>query len=214
MQGCGWAVGDALPAEGAIGFADGAVVTDVDGDAGTGAGNIPDVQTLDFVAHLDAAHAFDALGSITDEGRGFVPVKRCDVFWKWIGKDVEFIGYALEFAVAVAHAGWAVAVVLRQNQLQIGAAGSAHTWAVGVDDHAFADGIDAGRDEMVGAFHFDNAHAAGADFVKPFPVTQAWYGMASYFGSFEDGHALWHVERNAVNCDVYHLVCLPPLKMP
>ena len=61
MERGGWTMGHALAAEGAVGFADGAVVADVDGDAGTGAGDVPDVKALDLVTDLDAAHAFDAL---------------------------------------------------------------------------------------------------------------------------------------------------------
>ena len=112
MQSGGWAVGHALAAEGTVGFADGAVVADVDGDAGTGASDIPDVEPLDFVADLDAAHALDALGSVTDERGSEIPVKWLDVFWKWIGKYALLKSDALQLTVTIAHAGWAIAIVL------------------------------------------------------------------------------------------------------
>ena len=105
-------MGHALAAEGAVGFADGAVVADVDGDAGAGAGDVPDVEALDLVADLDATHAFDALGGVTDERGGEIPVKRFDVFWKRIGEHALLKSDALQLTVAVAHTGWAVAVVL------------------------------------------------------------------------------------------------------
>lgn len=112
MERGGWTMGHALAAEGAVGFADGAVVADVDGDAGTGAGDVPDVEALDLVADLDATHAFDALGGVTDERGGEIPVKRFDVFWKRIGEHALLKSDALQLTVAVAHTGWAVAVVL------------------------------------------------------------------------------------------------------
>lgn len=83
-----------------------------------------------------------------------------------------------------------------------------------MDDHAFGDGIDAGWQEMIVAFYFNDTHAAGADLVDAFPVAEAWHWMAGDLCSFEDGQAGWNTELYAVYCDVYHFVCLPPLKMP
>ena len=214
MQRACWAMGDALAAEGAIRFADAAVVADVDCGAGTGAGNVPDVEALDLVADLDAAHAFDAFGGIADEWRRFVPVERFNALREWVGEDALFVGDALQLAVAVADAGWAVAVVLRKNELQIGAASLAYARTVGVNDHAFHDFVGAGRQQAVDAFHLNDAHAAGGDFVEPFPIAEAWHRMPGDFRSFEDGGAVRHRQLDAVDRDIYHFVCLPPLKMP
>ena len=43
-----------------------------------------------------------------------------------------------------------------EDELQIGAACLANAWAVGVDDHAFGDGIDAGWQQMIVAFYFND----------------------------------------------------------
>ena len=53
-----------------------------------------------------------SLGGVTDERGGEIPVKRFDVFWKRIGEHALLKSDALQLTVAVAHAGWAVAVVL------------------------------------------------------------------------------------------------------
>lgn len=67
------AVGDALAAQRAVRFADGAVAGNVDGGTGAGALQIPDVQALDLITDLHAAHALDALGRIPDQGEILIP---------------------------------------------------------------------------------------------------------------------------------------------
>ena len=95
-------------------------------------------------------------------------------------------------AVAVADAGWAVAVVLGENELQISAASLAHAGAVGVNNHAFHDGIGAGWQEMFDPFNFDHTDAAGRDFIEAFPVAQSWYTVTGYFSGLENGGAVRH----------------------
>ena len=180
-KGAGWAVDDTLPTESAVSFADGAVIANVNGDAGTGAGNVPNAETLNFFTDLDAAHAFNALAIIADERRGHIPIFILNVFWEWVVEHVELTGKFLQGTVAVTHAKGAIAIVLRKNESQIGATGCTHTWAVGVNNHAFCDIIDTSRNKTVNAVNFNHAHTAGADFIESFPVAKAWYGMAGDF---------------------------------
>ena len=89
-KGAGWTVGDALPTERAVCFADVAVVANVNSDARAGTGNIPDIETLDFITNLDTTHAFDTLAVITDKRGGHVPDVVLNVLWEWIVQHVEF----------------------------------------------------------------------------------------------------------------------------
>ena len=96
--------------------------------AAAGAGQVPDVDALDLVAHLDAAHALDALVGVPVEGEIFGP-KSTDAGDQVLGIDVvqnaQVVGDGLQLAVAAAHTGGALAVMLGKDQLHIDAPGTA-----------------------------------------------------------------------------------------
>ena len=81
-------------------------------------------------------------------------------------ENTQVVGDGLQVAVAAAHAARALRVVLRQEQLHVGATGLAGFGAVGVDHHAVEHVVVAGGNQLVAALNLDHAHAAAADLVQ------------------------------------------------
>lgn len=80
-------------------------------------------------------------------------------------ENAQVVGDGLQAAVAAAHAARALRVVLRQEQLNVGATGLARLGAVGVDHHAVEHVVVAGGNQLVAALDLDHAHAATANLV-------------------------------------------------
>src|SRR5699024_9931038 len=211
------AVGDALAAQRAVGLPDGAVFRHVDPGVAAGGHQVPDVQALDLVADLDAAHALDALGGVPDQGEGAVPAAQFfgrQVFPKGVGHQAQVVGQGLQLAVAAAHAEGALGVVPAEDQLQVGAPGQPDPGVVGVDGHALGHHVVAGGDELVLPFHLDAAQPAGADLVDPFQVAQVGDMDPGREGGVQDGGPFRHADGPAVDVQRYHLIFLPPLNTP
>ena len=170
-QGAHGAVGDALAAEGTLGVLDDPVVGDVDGGASAGAGQVPDVQALHLVADLDAAHTFNALLGVPIQGEGGGPggpLAGGQLGFVGHRENAQVVGDGLQAAVAAAHAGGALAVVLGEDQLHVHPAGAAGAGRIGMHHHALPHRVVAGGDHGVFALHLHTAHPAGGDFVDAF----------------------------------------------
>ena len=214
MQRAHRAMGDALTAQRAIRLADGAVAGDVDGGTGAGAFQIPDVQALNLIADLHAAHTLDALGRIPDQGEILVPGLTLQPLLKGQLVDVQIAGNVLQRAVAVAETGGAFAVVLGEDELHGVAPVTADLGAVGVDHHALFHHVVAGGDQPLLAFQLHHAHAAGGDLVDFLQKAKLGDCNVILRGRLHDGRALGRADGQPVNCQVYHTFSLPPLNRP
>ena len=135
-QSASGAVGNTLTTEHAVGVLQQAVVADVHRGAGAGARHIPDVHTLNFVAHLDAAHTLDALAGLPDDGNAQIHPGALRLHVIGLVMDVQVMRQLLQCAVSAADADGAVGVVLAEDQPQIGLSGLPYSGGVGLDDHA------------------------------------------------------------------------------
>ena len=213
-QSAGGAMGDALAAEHAGSVFQIAVIADIHGGAGAGAGHIPDVHPLDLVADLDAAHALDALAGLPDDGDAQVYAGTLRLHVVGLVMDVQVMGKLLQLAVAAADAGGTVGAVLGQDQPQVGLARLPHPGGVGPDDHALQHLRVAGGDQAVHTLNLHHTHAAGGDLVDLFQKAQMGNGDAGLPGGIQDGRALWSGQRPVVDLEVYHFSTRPPLKIP
>lgn len=207
-------MGDALSAQGAVGILNAAVMGDVNGGVGAGVGDIPHVQALDLVADLDAAHTFDALGVIPNQGEILFPGGVGQHLLIGFAGDAKVVGDGLQGAIAAADAGRAVAVVLGEDKLHIGSANLPDLGAVGVKDHPLLHYVVAGGDELLLALQLHHADAAGADFIYFPQVAQAGNGNSGGLGRVEDSRPLWDGDLFAVYGQSHHFATLPPLNTP
>lgn len=129
----------------------------------------------------------------------------------------QIVGQLLQLAVAAAHAVGTVAVVLREDQLHVGAPGLPDPRGIGVDHHAVPDVVVAGGHQLVDAFNLHQADAAGGDFVELLQIAQAGNGDANAPGGAENGGVPGNGNGYAVDCAIdhlYHFFVLPPLNTP
>ena len=213
-QSAGGAVGDALAAESAVRLGKDPVQTHAHGGAGTAALHVPDLQRLDLVADLDAPHALDALALLADQIAVLGPVVFLHVPGIGIVDDVQLRGQVLELAVFGAHAGGAVAVVLGEDQLQIGLPGGLGPVGVGMDDHSLGDFLGAGGDQTLKAVHLDHADAAGGDLVDAPQIAEGGDLDPEGRGGVQDRGSFRNAAAASVDRTLYHFVSLPPLKLP
>ena len=210
-------MGDALAAQGTVRVLYDPVIGYVDGGTAAGSGHVPDAQGLDFVAHLDAAHALDALVVVVEEGEGGgpgLPQALGQLDLKGQLQNAQVVGNLLELAVAATHTGGALAVVLGQNELHVDASGAAGPGGVGMDGHALLDGVVAGGDHGPFPLHLHTAHPAGCNFIDALQVAQVGNVDVGLPGSLQNGGAFGHLGGASVNGEVYHSLLLPPLKIP
>ena len=210
---CG-TVGDALSAESAVRLPDLPVVADVDGNTGTSSRYIPDIQPLDLVADLNAAHALDALALLADQRSGTIPETLADVHGIGNIEEICLHSHFLQGAIAIAHAEGALTVVLGENQTQVGAPGRADLRAVGIYHHALLNGVVTGGDQSINPFYLHHTYPAGADLIQAFPVAQTGDGRTGQLGSFQEGSIFRYLQRLSINGQSYHFSCLPPLNAP
>jgi len=208
------AVGDTLAAISTLGIIQSAVMAYINCGACTGAGNIPDINSLNLVAYLNAAHALYALALITDKGQILVPGAALHILVICQRIDVEVAGYALKSAVTVTHAGSALTVMLRENELNIGASCCADTGRIGVYNHALHNDGVAGRNQIVVAFNLNHADSAGGYLVEILQIAKAWYLNVYGFCCLQYTGALRHADLYFVYSKIYHLSLRPPLNIP
>ena len=204
----------ALTAERAVRLAELARFAHADGRARTGAHQIPDSHTLDLLADLDAAHALDAAVLNADDGVAEVVGDVVEILNVVLAEEVIVVAELLELAVAAAGTLCAVRVVLAQQQAQVHAARLAHAGGVRRDDHPLHDGVVAGGDKALIALDLDHAQAACADFVDALEIAERGNVEVDGAGGLEDGRTLRHRDGFAVDCQRYHLLFRPPLKIP
>ena len=199
-------MGHALTAQGAAGLGDIARSRDAHGSVARAAHEVPDAQRLDLLADLDATHALDALVVVANKGIRVVPRTPGEVAAQRQVIDVEVVGERLKRAVARAHAAGARSVMLREEQLDVHAAGAAHLLAVGVDDHVVEHVVVARGDELVDAFDLDDADTARPHLVELTQVAQRGDGNARGPGGVEDRGVLGHLDLAVVDDEPHGLV--------
>ena len=154
------------------------------------------LHALEHLAGGHATTAVDALVVVADEERRR-RVERHDLVVEGISVFIRFVFLAqtLQFAGAAAVAGQAFSVMGGEQQFQRELAGTAALGRVGLDLHALADRIHAGRYESARARGFHNAHTAGTHAVDVLEVAQRGYlharglGGLKYGAPFGDGYA-------------------------
>src|SRR5699024_5286059 len=120
----------------------------------------------------------------------------------------------LELTVSVAHTEGELAVMLTEDQGQIGPPGQTHPGRIGIDLHTLPYHVVAAGDEVLLPVHLDAADAAGADLVDLLEVAEMRDLDAGSGGGFQNGCALRYGDRGAVDVQIYHLIFLPPLNTP
>ena len=214
LQAAHGAVGDALAAEGAAALAQRAGARHAYGGVGTGAHQIPDAHGLHLVADLDAAHALDAAVLDAHHGVGVVGGDVFQVVDIVVAQQVIVVGQLLELAVAAAGTLGALRLVLAQQQAQVHAASLPDAGRAGVDHHALGHGAVAGGHQPGVALHLHHADAAGGDLVDVLQIAQGGDGDAQGLRRLQNGGALRHRHRAAVDGQCYHFSFLPPRNMP
>ena len=168
-------------------------------------GPVDGLQHAHFL-HVDAgahaAAAADALVHVAHDrvarvvhGHGLFHVAEAEAV------DPVLLGQRLELAVAVAHAGVAVAAVLGEQQVEHVPAGDPHRLGVGVDLDGRGDGVGAGG--LQGPLPLDLHHADAADAgdLEVGVVAQGGDAHADALGRLEDGGAQGHLGLDAVDGD-------------
>ncbi len=111
-QGAGRAMGNALAAQRAAGILDGQAVAHVHVEPRGAVLDVPHIAALHLGAHLHAAQAAHALRAIADEGEARIPALVRRVLGVRHVQHVELARQRLQHAIAVAHAGRALHLVL------------------------------------------------------------------------------------------------------
>ena len=166
------AMGDALSAKRAVRVGERAVEAHAHGGARAAPLHVPDLQRLDLVAHLDAAHALDALALLAHEIAVLGPLVLLHALGIGIVQNVELRSKLLQLAVLRAHAGGAVAVVLGEDQLQVRLPRGLGAVGVRLHDHSLRDLLRAGGDEALKSLHLDHTDAAGGDLVESLQIAE------------------------------------------
>ncbi len=208
------AMRDALAAQRAIRRLNLASVGDVDGRAAARAHHVPHAEILHLVADLNAAHALDALRVVADQRKIHVPTACLRLFAVRIADAAHVVGQLLKRTVAAPHADRAAAVMLGENQLHIRPTRLTHAGRVGMDDHALRHRIVAGGQQALMPVHLHQTHAARRDFVDILQIAQPRNAHADRRRRVHDGGVFFYAHAHAVDCHVYHIAALPPLKMP
>ena len=112
MKGANWTVGDTLAEELTLGFIDRAVSGYINGRTGTGTFQIPDIQALDLVTDLNAAHTFNTFFRLTDQWESFIPWLFFQTFLKKTVLDIQICCDLLKRSVTASYTGCAPAVML------------------------------------------------------------------------------------------------------
>ena len=112
---------DALAACDAVGLADRRAPAGAHGGVRGAVGQVPNPQALDALAHLDAAHAFNALVVFADDGKIEIPALARQVLLVRQIENAQVVGDGLQVAVTTAHTARTARVVLGQQQLHVGA---------------------------------------------------------------------------------------------
>ena len=207
-------MGDALAAERAFGILETVHAGHVHGGAGAGVDQIPDAGGLDLVADLDAAHALDALRIIPLKREIRAAGKLRDLLFIGQLLDIQVVGDLLQSAVPAPYAGRAVAVVLREDQLHIGASRISRFFAVGMDHHTLFHDAVAGGEQALVALRLDHTDAAGADLIQAFPVAERGNMDAGFRSGIQNRGLFGNRKGDSVNRQIYHLSDLPPLNAP
>ena len=152
-------------------------------------------DVLRFQADAHAAAALDALAAVAHQGgrRGVDPLAGLLAVVGHLA-DAQFGGQRLQFAVFVAVARLALAVVLREQQFDHRAARLADPAGVGEDLHPLADRHGAGGDEVPRPLQLDDAHAAGPDGLQSFDEAEGGDADAGLLRGRQDGGAFGHFD--------------------
>ncbi len=158
-----------------------------------------DLLQVDAGAHAAAAAdalvhvAHDRVARVVDDGYRLVGMAEAEL------GDAVLLGQGLQFAVAVALAGVALAVVLGEQQLEHVPACETHAAAVGVDGHLVGHREGAGGLQGALAFDFDHADAADTGHVEVGMVAESGDVDPDGLGGLQDGRAEGDLGFDAVD---------------
>ncbi|CVK21917.1 hypothetical protein SSPH_04638 [Sporomusa sphaeroides DSM 2875] len=146
-------------------------------------GGVDGADGLDFLAHFDAAAAFDAFGHVADDDAvgGFDR----DLFGLVFKQGLSYAkvtGQLLEFTVGVSDALEAVLGMFGQYEFKHVFSGLADSRAVGDEFGAVPDFVAAGGFEFFLAFKLDYAQTAGSTHFKVRMVAEYGNVDADHFG--------------------------------
>ena len=155
----------------------------------------------------DAAAAQDALVVVADHvRRGLVErIFRMEAVIFAVVLHTVVETQLLQLAVGGAHAGKALFLMRRENELQRRLAGGAHLVGVGLNFHALGNRIDTGGYKAARTGRFDHADAAGADLVHILQIAQRGDLHTGSVSRFKNGGALRHADGNAVHFYINHI---------
>ena len=121
--------------------------------------------------------------------------------------ETHLVAEVLELALAVADAGEALLVVVREDQLERALPGREGLGRVREDLHALLDRLRAGGGEGVAARtdDLDHADAAGRDLVDLAEVAESRNLHAGRMRGVEHGRAFRHLDGDSVDLDVEHI---------
>jgi hypothetical protein len=162
------AVDDTLAAESAVSAKNLTIVGYINLCVTAGTGDIPDIQALNLVADLYAAHTFDTLCNVFDQRSFLIPEVKREILRERVLMDVQIICKSLQGAVSAAYAAHALTAVLGHKELNIELSGLAHAGAVGMNNHAFLYSIVTGGNQTLGALYLYNTDTAGSNFINSF----------------------------------------------
>ena len=128
---------------------------------------------LHLAAHGDAAAAFDALGVVAHQpgGAGIVLGPSLGALVGH-GAYPHVAGQPAQFAIIIALANLAIAVMLGEQQLHHLLARVAGARAIDVNNHPFRAGRGTSRHQRAGALHLHEAHPARAQRVALFQIAK------------------------------------------
>ena len=165
-------------------------------------------DALELVAGSNAAAAEDTLVVVTNEGNGGL-VKRDGDLLVGVGEavfvSVVVLGQLLEFAAGGTDAGETFLFVSGENQLDVGLSCSSDLGGVGLDFHAFGDGVNAGSNHAAGAGYFNKAETASADFIDVLEVAEGRDVDVCISAGFENGDARGYGIFDTVYFNIYHI---------
>ena len=169
------------------------------------------ILTVGILAASNTATAQNALGSVTDDsGREFVISGLGLAALVATLTGTGDTGHMQQFALAVLITLLAVDVMIGKQQFYGSTAGFGSLGAGDDDLHTLADGVNTGSNQTSCAHHFNQADTAGTVVaLTVIKCTQRGNFVATLFGSFQDGQALFHLIGNAFDLNIYHF-SFPP----
>ena len=166
-------------------------------------------DALHIAASSNTATAQNALAGIAhDRGGGAVHAGLSHCALEAVLVHAVLLAESLQLAGGGAYAGEALLIVVGDQQLQIGLAGSHDLGRVGDDLHALADGVYAGGDHTEGSAalgYLNKAQTASADLVDLLQIAKSGDVDAGFLSGIQNGSALGGSNRDPIDFQIYHI---------